>query len=120
MLYWFDTIFPRRALFQEDRRLLHLFIGRMLASTGFSIVIPFLSLYLHGERGVPMSLVGGLFFVAALTGAMGQIVGGELTDRLGRKVVLVGTQFTRAASFLGLGAAVLLHVGCPHSSDQRL
>jgi len=109
MLYWFDTIFPRRALFQEDRRLLHLFIGRMLASTGFSIVIPFLSLYLHGERGVPMSLVGGLFFVAALTGAMGQIVGGELTDRLGRKVVLVGTQFTRAASFLGLGAAVLLH-----------
>jgi len=109
MLHWFDTLFPRRALFQEDRRLLHLFIGRMLASTGFSIVIPFLSLYLHGERGVPMSLVGGIFFVSALTGALGQVVGGELTDRLGRKVVLVGAQLTRAVSFLGLGAAVLLH-----------
>ena len=36
-------------------------------------------------------------------------MGGELTDRLGRKVVIVGTQLVRAASFLGLGAAVLVH-----------
>ena len=109
MLHWFDTLFPRRALFQKDRRLLHLFLGRVLASTGFAIVIPFLSLYLHGERGVPMSLVGGIFFIAALTGAAGQVLGGELTDRLGRKIVLVGSQLTRAAAFVGLGAAVLLH-----------
>ncbi|MBI4364022.1 MAG: MFS transporter [Candidatus Latescibacteria bacterium] len=109
MLRWLDTVFPRRALVQRDRRLLHLFLGRVLASTGFSIVIPFLSLYLHGERGVSMSLVGSIFFFAALTGALGQVVGGELTDRIGRKSVLVGTQLMRAALFVGLGAAVLLH-----------
>ena len=109
MLAWFDTVFPRRALFQKDRRLLHLFLGRVLGSTGFSIVIPFLSLYLHGERKVPMSLVGGIFFVAALAGAVGQVVGGELTDRLGRKIVIVGSQLFRSLAFVGFGVAVLLH-----------
>src|SRR5256712_10772477 len=109
MLGWLDSVFPRRVLFQKDRRLLHLFLGRVLGSTGFSIVIPFLSLYLHGERGVPMSLVGGIFFFAALAGAVGQVVGGELTDRLGRKVVIVGSQLARSATFVGFGVAVLVH-----------
>ncbi len=109
MLPWLDSVFPRRLLFQKDRRLLHLFLGRVLGSTGFAIVIPFLSLYLHGQRGVRMTLVGGIFFVAALAGAVGQIVGGELTDRLGRKVVIVGSQLVRSATFVGFGVAVLVH-----------
>jgi MFS family permease len=109
MLRWLDSVFPRRVLFQRDRRLLHLFLGRVLGSTGFAIVIPFLSLYLHGERGVPMTLVGGIFFVAALAGAVGQVVGGDLTDRLGRKVVIVGSQLIRSATFVGFGVAVLVH-----------
>jgi MFS family permease len=107
MLRWIDTIFPRSALFQRDRRLLHLFLGRVLASTGFSIVIPFLSIYLHGTRGVPMSAVGGIFFIAALVGALGQIVGGELSDRRGRKYVLVASQLIRSVAFFGLGLAVM-------------
>jgi MFS family permease len=109
MLHWVDTIFPRRILFQKDRRLWHLFIGRLFASTGFSIVIPFLALYLHGTRGYPMSAVGLIFFVGALTGAAGQIVGGEWCDRSGRKVVLVWSQLIRSIAFLALGLAVTLH-----------
>jgi MFS family permease len=109
MLGWLDSVFPRRVLFQRDRRLLHLFLGRVLGSTGFSIVIPFLSLYLHGERGVPMTIVGGIFFFGALAGAVGQVLGGELTDRVGRKPVIVGSQLVRSAVFVGLGAAVLVH-----------
>ena len=109
MLHWVDTIFPRKALFHKDRRLWHLFIGRLFASTGFSIVIPFLALYLHGTRGYAMSAVGLIFFVAALTGAAGQIVGGEWCDRSGRKVVLVWAQIIRSVTFLALGLAVTLH-----------
>lgn len=109
MLRWIDTVFPRRALFQRDRRLLHLFLGRVLSSTGFAIVIPFLGLYLHGQRGVPMSAVGAIFFVAALAGALGQILGGEWTDSRGRKHVLVLSQMVRSVAFLGLGIAVLLN-----------
>jgi MFS family permease len=109
MLGRLDSVFPRRVLFQRDRRLLHLFLGRVLGSTGFSIVIPFLSLYLHGERGVPMTIVGGIFFFGALAGAVGQVIGGELTDRIGRKPVIVGSQIVRSAVFVGLGVAVLVH-----------
>jgi len=90
MLPFLDSVFPRRALFQKDRRLLHLFLGRLLGSTGFSIVIPFLGLYLHGERHVAMTVVGSVFFVGALAGSLGQVVGGELTDRWGRKIVSWG------------------------------
>lgn len=109
MLRWIDTVFPRRALFQRDRRLLYLFLGRLVSSTGFAIVIPFLALYLHGERGIPMSAVGSIFFVAALAGALGQVVGGDLSDRHGRKPVLLVSQFLRAGAFAALGTAVLLH-----------
>jgi MFS family permease len=107
MLRWIDTVFPRRALFQRDRRLLHLFLGRVFASVGFSIVIPFLSLYLHEKRGVAMSAVGAIFFLAALTGGLGQIVGGDWSDRYGRKRVIVLTQLLRAVVFLSMGLAVL-------------
>lgn len=109
MLPFLDSVFPRRALFQKDRRLLHLFLGRVLGSTGFSIVIPFLGLYLHGERHVPMTVVGSVFFVGALAGSLGQVVGGELTDRWGRKIVLVGSQLFRSVAFVGLGIAVMIH-----------
>jgi MFS family permease len=108
MLRWFDTVFPRRALFQRDRRLLHLFVGRLLGSTGFSIVIPFLALYLHGTRGISMSAVGSVFFLGALCGVAGQIVAGEWSDRYGRKGVLAVSQLIRAGAFAGLGVAVLL------------
>ena len=109
MLRWIDTILPRRVLFDKDRRFLHLFLGRLLASTGFSIVIPFLALYLHGTRGVAMSAVGSIFFFGALCGAAGQVVGGEWSDRGGRKPVLVTCQLIRAAAFAGLGLAVTFH-----------
>jgi MFS family permease len=109
MLRWIDTVLPRRVLFDRDRRLLHLFLGRLLASTGFSIVIPFLALYLHGTRGVSMSAVGLIFFFGALCGAGGQVVGGEWSDRSGRKRVLVACQLIRAGAFVGLGVAVTLH-----------
>lgn len=109
MLRWIDTVLPRRMLFDRDRRLLHLFLGRLLASTGFSIVIPFLALYLHGTRGVSMSAVGSLFFFGALCGVLGQVVGGEWSDRSGRKRVLVTCQIIRALAFAGLGYAVTIH-----------
>jgi len=106
---WIDSVFPRRALFQRDRRLFHLTFGRLLAGMGFAVTIPFLSLYLHTERGVPMSAVGGLFFVSALTGALAQLLGGDWTDRYGRKRMLVLAQVGRGIVFLFLSVAVLLH-----------
>src|SRR5262245_880898 len=104
-----DTLLPRKVLVEGDRRLRHLFIGRVLASTGFSVTIPFLSIYLHGERGVSMSAIGGMFFIASLAGAAAQILAGEWSDTHGRKVVMVGAQAGRAVVFAAMGIAAMVH-----------
>ena len=106
---FFDTLFPRRIFKEGDRRLLHLFVGRMLGSTGFAVTIPFLGIYLHGERGVSMSAVGGMFFIGALVGAVAQILAGEWADRYGRKIVMVAAQIGRGAVFVGMGFAAMTH-----------
>lgn len=111
MRSWFDFLFPRKALAEGDRRLLHLFVGRVLGSMGFSITIPFLSIYLHGERGVAMSAIGGMFFLASLAGAAAQILAGEWADRHGRKIVMIVAQAGRALIFAGLGVAALFDAG---------
>jgi len=109
MRSFFDTLFPRKILLEGDRRLLHLFVGRVLGSTGFAVTIPFLGIYLHGERGVPMSAVGGMFFIAALAGAAAQILAGEWSDRYGRKIVMVVAQLGRSLIFVGMGFAAMWH-----------
>ena len=102
-----DFLFPHKALADGDRSLLHLFLGRMLGSLGFSITVPFLAIYLHGERHVSMSAIGGMFFIAAIAGAAAQIVGGEWADRRGRKIVMVVAQAGRAIVFAAMGLAAL-------------
>ncbi|HEU4334302.1 MAG TPA: MFS transporter [Candidatus Eisenbacteria bacterium] len=104
---WIDNFFPHRSLLQGDRRLVHLVVGRVLSSTGFSISIPFLSLYLYDTRGIPMSAIGGMFFIAAIAGAAAQLYGGEWTDRYGRKPILVAAQAGRGVIFAGMGLATL-------------
>lgn len=61
----------------------------MFITIGFSIAMPFLALYLHNERGLPMSVVGSIFLVGGLCTAATNMVGGMLSDRLGRRRLLV-------------------------------
>lgn len=95
-----------RSLQGFDRRLWMLFGGRVIAATGFSIVMPFLSIFLYTEMGVPMTVVGMIFLGNALAGAAGQIVGGELSDRLGRRPVMWVSMAMRAMVFLLLSLAI--------------
>lgn len=73
---------------------------QMITSAGFSLALPFLSLYLARERGLSMSLVGTLMFFAAFASALGQFLGGELSDRWGRKRVLLVSLAIRILAFL--------------------
>ena len=98
---WFS-----RSLQGYDRRLWMLFGGRVIAATGFSIVMPFLSIFLYTKMGVPMTIVGMIFLGNALSGAVGQIIGGELADRLGRRPVMWTSMAVRGAVFLLLSLAI--------------
>ena len=80
---------------------------------GSTLVFPFFSLYVTRRFGIGMTRAGilvGSFFV---TGLVGSMVGGALTDRLGRRaLVLFGLVFS-ALSALSLGLAnslALLHL----------
>lgn len=70
--------------------------------------MPFLAIYLNGELDVGMGAVGLLFLGMALTGALGQIVGGELSDRVGRRPMLWLPMGLRGLVFLSLFIAMAL------------
>jgi len=89
-----------------DRRLWILFGGRIISATGFSIVMPFLSIFLYEEMGVPMTVVGLIFLGSAVAGAVGQMVGGELSDRLGRRPVMWVSMGSRGLIFVLLGLSI--------------
>lgn len=55
---------------------------------GLTLSFPFLTLYLHEQRGLPMGAVGLAISVALLATAAGQGVGGELSDQWGCKRVM--------------------------------
>ncbi len=89
-----------------DHRVWTLFYGRIISSLGFSIVMPFLSIYLHREMGVSMTAVGVVLLISAVVGALGQIAGGELADILGRRKIMVMAMAARCLMFLGLALVI--------------
>ncbi len=98
-----------RALHTERKLLLKLWpliTVQLLTGAGFALSLPFLSLYLYQDRGVPMGLVGTIMLGSAVVSAVARVAGGELSDRLGRRPVLLGALTLRVLLFLGLSAAV--------------
>lgn len=78
----------------------------LLTIMGLSISMPFLALYLHQQRGVSMSLVGMIILVGGLSSALVGMVGGFLSDRFGRRWLLLGTMVIAAGLYLGLALLV--------------
>ncbi|MDO8473463.1 MAG: MFS transporter, partial [Dehalococcoidia bacterium] len=81
-------------------------------SAGFSISLPFIALYLYRVRGLSMTEVGFILLGSGLFAAAAQLLSGLLTDRLGRRPLLLATtlgglllQFTMAL-VVGAHAAV--------------
>ncbi len=63
--------------------------GGLVNSFGNGIVLPFLIIYLHNVRGIPLG-IAGLAAAANSVGALGSgFVGGSIADRIGPKRVLV-------------------------------
>lgn len=79
-----------------------MFFGRIIAAAGFSITFPFMAVFLHTGRGLPMTTVGLLLMIAGLMSSLGQLVGGEAADRIGRKRVMYGALTLRGLSIFGL------------------
>lgn len=71
---------------------------------GATLVFPFFALYITGEFGVGMTEAGILLGLLSLAGILGSVVGGALTDRLGRRKLILFGLITSAVSALLLGS----------------
>ncbi len=90
---------PRTAL-----RALLLCQGVLVA--GLALSLPFLTLYFHTKRGLPMGLAGLAVSCAVAAAAVGQALGGELSDVWGCKRVMALSLICRAVFSALLAAAV--------------
>jgi MFS family permease len=120
MYVMFDTIrvrqflqnlFPFSTFQRHDRRVHILVLCRGITALGFSVVFPFLSIYFYNVMKIPMATIGTVFFAAILSGAVAELIGGELADRFGRKIVMVSALSIRATVFLLISLAVFKNVG---------
>lgn len=74
----------------------------LLLYTGFSLSFPFMAIYLGQGLHVPLHIVGAYLSLCVLANAAGQAAGGRLSDRWGRRPLMVGSLAAR-----GLCAALL-------------
>ena len=72
---------------------------------GLTLSFPYMTLYLHERRGLPMTLVGCAIALALVSTACGQALGGELSDLLGCKKVMGLAVAGRGAAAAGLAVA---------------
>lgn len=77
--------------------ILAMFIDKL----GGMLIFPFFGLYITSKYNVGMTEVGLLFTIFAVTGVFGNLIGGALTDKFGRKnIIIIGLVISAASSLL--------------------
>lgn len=78
-----------------------------MSSLAYSIVYPFIPLYLHLNRGLDMATVGLIFPIMGIGIIGGPAIAGILVDHFGRRKILVGGLFWRGIIFILLAIMVM-------------
>ncbi len=102
------TTIPFTAYRRLDRRIYFLAAMRGINTMGFSIVMPFMAMYLVEQRGVSGAAYGAIYLVAGLAAAVGNAASGEASDRIGRRRVMIAALVGRTLNMCLLGTAVIL------------
>lgn len=79
-----------------------LFFARIINSIG-SFVFPFLAMFLTEKLGMASDKVGRFMMIAAIAGAIGSIIGGKLSDHVGRKKIILVFQSLAAIMLIPCG-----------------
>lgn len=90
-----------------DRKIWLLALARCINTMGFSLVMPFMAMYLVEDRGASGTLYGAVYLLAGVISAVAQGVAGEISDRVGRRKVMITGLALRSVNMAALGAAVL-------------
>ncbi len=93
-----------RALFNEYPRQFWVLVSvSFIDRLGGALLFPFFSLYITKKFDVGMTQVGVLFGIFSITGLLSSLVGGALTDRMGRKGLMLFGLVMSALSALLMG-----------------
>lgn len=93
-----------------DRRVWYLVFTRIINALGFSIVLPFISVYLFSEKHVPMTIIGSIFLGVAVVRAAMQMLGGSFADRFNRRQIMLIAGVGRTLAFLLLAITILTNL----------
>ena len=80
---------------QFDINLWVLALGWFVGAMGFAVAIPFISIYFSREIGLSLIQIGLFFGGLAVIRSTFQLIGGEFSDRIQRRYLLVHTQIIR-------------------------
>jgi len=97
----FDRI--RRLYGEYPRKFWVIMCALFVDHMGAALILPFLALFISAKFHVGMWEIGQLFAILALATMAGSMMGGALTDKLGRKTVMIFGLIVSAFSMLGLG-----------------
>ena len=64
-------------------------VGLIISSAGASMIWPFLMIYVSEDLGLSLSTVSSLITINAIMGLFASFIAGAVSDRLGRKLVMV-------------------------------
>jgi MFS family permease len=92
-----------------DRRIWLLAGVRGINTMGLSLVMAFMGVYLVTQRGVSGATYGLIYFVANVGQALANSYAGHVSDRLGRRRLMVAALVARAGVIALLGSLVLVH-----------
>ena len=90
-----------RSIYQEYPQTFWLvMLGMFIDQLGGALIYPFFGLYITSRYEVGMTEVGILFSIFAITGLVGSVIGGAVTDKFGRKGIILFSLVISAASML--------------------
>jgi MFS family permease len=101
---------PRSVYRAYPRQFWILIVGTFIDRIGGALIYPFFSLYLTRKFNVGMTDVGLVFGLFSVSSVVGSTFGGAMTDRLGRKGMLIFGLVGSASATLLMGLADSLGV----------
>jgi len=80
-------------------------LGTLFARFATSMSIPFLAIYLTTVKGVSAGMTGAIIGTSALVGVFASFIGGNLSDRFGRKRIMLWSMIVWIFVFIGFSLA---------------
>ncbi len=79
--------------------------GMLISSAGASMIWPFLYIYISERLALPLAVIASLASLNAVVGLAASLIGGPITDRLGRKWIMVFSLIVNGVVYVFLSRA---------------